>query len=135
KPHPFGVPLAFLAAALSMPAVARAGCEYPTHIKRMTAGNALSRTSLGTIPQPTSTLPGKPCPCSGPTCSPCPVVPDPPASPSHVKLQEWGCLLLSPFLDLFPLTSSCRDAESQQPVRRLSSIFHPPRSLARSTSA
>jgi hypothetical protein len=118
------------------PRPARAGCDHPFGVEIRGAWSAAhldplitggSRTVLG---HNQSGVPGRPLPCSGPTCSG--RVPLPASSaPSVVQtLEQWG--LVPGVFDLSPpVASTPRDDETlahlpAQPSR----IFHPPRSMA-----
>jgi hypothetical protein len=77
-----------------------------------------------------SGMPGRPQPCSGPSCSSRVPLPGS-AAPSIVQtLDQWG--LLPGLFDLSPpVAKACLDDESlshlpSEPTR----IFHPPRSMA-----
>jgi hypothetical protein len=124
------------------PRSARAGCDHPFGVEIRNAWSAAyldplitgdPRSSLeGNLPGgfPGRPGPGRPLPCSGPSCSgrvPLPAS----TAPSVVRtLDQWG-LLPGPFDLASPVAKSCRDEETRshlpvEPTR----IFHPPRPMA-----
>lgn len=122
------MPLAFLIVAFLPRAELQAGCVYPTHVESSSTNNRFSAESLGVLAKQTSSHSGKPCSCSGPTCSRRPFAPAPPISVfDHLRIQDWGCPIFRPRLAPPTFADSYRDADRQRPVRRVSAIFHPPR--------
>lgn len=127
----FSMPLALLSVALFTPATARAGCDSPTHIERNPQTKPTDVSSTRKLPSD----PAKPCPCTGPTCTRRPVAP--PATPvplERVTSQDWGCPLLRSSLAPSSWTFALEEADFGDPVRRGSSIFHPPRAFGRIAS-
>ncbi len=134
-----GAFLTLLAFGLLAPASARAGCVHDAlgrsqqpagaaHFDRLIAMGAMPMPDGDPAPRPFEpATPGRPRPCSGPTCSndsgvpPVPTATLAPASPSWA----WAGQLLDadgPASDLLP-----RREGLSRPVHRGPSIFHPPR--------
>lgn len=121
-----GALLALLAVPFLAPSRARAGCDYPTHVERMSP----SQSNLGALTQPRSPFPvrsSKPCPCSGPTCDRRPFVPVAPTTVEIVKIQDWACPLRLELASSPRFSAWAIELQSPRPMRRASSIFHPPR--------
>jgi len=114
------MPLALLGAALLSPSAARAGCEFPNHVERI---HRAEPSDVRLVPA----KPAQPCPCTGPTCSRRPLAPTMPLPLERLTSQDWGCPILPLAITPTSLTAFQADAEAGDPIRRASSIFHPPR--------
>jgi hypothetical protein len=119
------VPLLLVVGALLSPQQATAGCgDYVTVLNP----TAESR-SEPVVPPVTSGDPAKP-PCSGPNCSRAPERHTPPVPPAPVVsaakdlVSGAGLVVAEP-----PHTSIECTSPTAHPIRRPSSVFHPPRSV------
>jgi hypothetical protein len=121
-----GTALALLAYGLFAPPAARASCGHYVVIG--------SQTGRGALPamQPShadDSLPAAPAaPCSGPRCSgrtPVPLTapPAPVRTPDQSLADALSCVLL---VETGPTGLALEDG-SRRPVRRTSTIYHPPR--------
>jgi hypothetical protein len=115
-----GVLAAFLAGALCAPSAARAGCE---HRPFLPDGRAEA------LPQGATTDSTKPAaPCNGPACSRGPSqAPGVPPAPAPRKLKPAWAFLAELFPDEAGPGGRLDPSPSPSPVRRATSIFHPPR--------
>lgn len=128
----FGACLIFLLA----PTAARAGCGSEIHIFRpsnndQSLGDPLSFATNHLSDSPEhAPLPNNPKPCSGPGCSREPLVPiQAPGSPPTNYHEQWGSLSSALGELGQELSSFLPDEHTFHPLDRVSSIFHPPRSL------
>jgi hypothetical protein len=121
-----GAWLALAIIGLLAPAEARAGCS--SHVSRSDANGEAAhfRLLLGSGRLPDSRTPRTP-PCSGPMCSRGPLLPLAPAPATPVRVESWGCLLIS--IVTFDVGSVPLpiDEGIRLPAHPGSSIFHPPR--------
>lgn len=125
--HSVSVPLACLMVALFLPTTVRAGCDYPTHIERTPVDLDAVFAKTTAKPNADMPIPGKPCPCSGPTCSRQPLAPSAPTSIVSVKISEWGRLVPRLVLASPQADTHVGGELLQLPVLHPSSIYHPPR--------
>jgi len=119
-----GALLGLLAMSLLAPGAVHASCgDYLT-------GNAHQAmpTTIGTAPNSTPVIPAPHRPCSGPNCSGRDSTPPlPPPAPAPVAGDDWGCAALVPLSQVPRFASWLLDSSTSLPVRRKSSIYHPPR--------
>jgi hypothetical protein len=119
------VPLACLAVDLLAPALARAGCDYPTHVERTPVDPVPVNTPAA--PKSDPRQPSKPCPCTSPSCSRQPFAPLAPSSLKSLTAPEWGHLIPRPLH--VPPQNGTRLPEDKFPLpaRHAFAIYHPPR--------
>jgi hypothetical protein len=120
------VGLTFVAVLWFVPAVADAGCG--DHLYRLPDSHQPSlHVSSPLALEPTS-APMVPKPCSGPHCSENrqPMTPAPAPAPTS-GTPEWACVL--DWRHDLDSSSAARSSDdlSQRPVRRIASVYHPPR--------
>ncbi len=128
--------LVVLAWLLTQPTAVRAGCDYlhndsawgdqpgaPGHFDLLQRYGSPQETILDG--------PASPLPCSGPSCSRGPRLPDvPPQLGTTLGVDRWGCLAL-PSLAIRPSAFHRRIPDGRaEPVTGGTSIFHPPRRSA-----
>jgi hypothetical protein len=119
--------LLLAAVALSTPGTASAGCgDYITYPNsRPDAHSApMSPATDDATPAPAKT------PCQGPNCSGAPVrefPPVPPAPVTNPTKQQARHLGVTDLPNLEPGSAFARDLTSPRPIRRATSVFHPPR--------
>jgi hypothetical protein len=76
---------------------------------------------------------GAPVPCHGPGCNRHPAAPVAPAVPFSVPADQWGCISRPETVGAGAPAFALRDPGGPRPVRRASSVYHPPR-LTRAAS-
>ena len=129
-PCPFSMPIALLMLILLSPAMARAGCDFPTHIDR----NRRTHSIDASVTWKNPAHPAIPRPCTGPTCSQRPFAPTMPVPLERVTAQEWGCNLFQSAFTMPSMGAALEDHQCGDPIRRVSSIFHPPRAFPSTAS-
>src|SRR5262245_47042971 len=121
--------LLLAAAACLTPGRASAECGDYVTIRNGPADPAHHATTRDATPQPDQ-APARP-PCHGPNCSSAPArdpSPLPPVAPTGLQpkeLTQHPAAAADP--DAGPGSALDRDPSSARPVRRASSVFHPPR--------
>jgi hypothetical protein len=125
----------FTAAALVLPANARAGCTHPWVQTTGAAGSLTDLALLNSIDQSDRSQTGFPAPakrsgpCAGGTCSQAPGFPPASTIPGTTRVELWGELRFeSP--PLVPLAGApCLEPGCEHPRRSVSQIERPPRWL------
>jgi hypothetical protein len=117
-----GWALALLLGVLAAPAAAQASCgDYV----RMGGADA-PRPATDGKGMPSHPAPG---PCHGPGCDRHPVAPLAPVTVS-VQVEDWACVLRADDSRSSKPTFALREENTSRPVRRASSVYHPPRLLS-----
>jgi len=133
---PFLSPVRGWRAALLLVAVAcaspnRASAECGEHVTVLTPTASASLDARATPAPGAAVLPASPkVPCSGPNCSRAPERPAPPFAPAPTAEPQAKEVLQVPGAAEQPdgAASRLNDFTPPFPIRRSSSIFHPPRS-------
>jgi len=133
-----GAGLPLLAMLLAAPSVQATCGDYV--VLGSNAGHPTGTKGMGESSMPSAghhDPAGPRAPCHGPLCSqgtPLPLLPMP-SAPTSVNAEDLGCLPESLPADGGNLRSHLWDGPSPRPVRRASSVYHPPRLSSASRSA